>query len=108
MTDEPTITNPGTTRVPLGLEVDPSAVRQIAKGQLRVAVAALAGALVLRNLLPAALVNDQTIDLITGAVLLGLAGAWTWARDRLEHSRLFSLAVDQSVPADAVRLKAPE
>jgi hypothetical protein len=108
MTDEPTITNPDAVPVPLGLQVEASPIRQIAKGQLRVAVAALAGALVLRNVLPAALVNDQTLDAITGIALLALVAAWTWLRDRLTHSRFFALAVDPQVPGDAVRLKASE
>lgn|GEM_PF-6535949 len=105
MTDQPTILDPATTPVPLNLEVPQSPLAQIAKGQLRVGVAALAGALGLRNVLPAALVNDQTIDLITGLVMLALVAGWTGLRDLLTHTRFFALASDPAVPEDAVRLK---
>jgi hypothetical protein len=99
MTDTPAPT-------PLNLEVDRSAITTIAKGQLRIAIAALGGALVLRNVLPAALVNDQTIDLVVGVVILAGASAWSWLRARLTHSRFATLAADPEVPADAVRFKA--
>lgn len=98
------MTDPEIT-VPLNLQVDRSALGLIAKGQLRIGIAAIGGALVLRNIIPASLVNDQVVDLVTGAVILGVASAWSWARARLTHSRFASLAADPDVPADRVAFK---
>lgn len=103
--DAPSLADPGAVAVPLGLEVDASALKTLAKGQLRVWIAALFGAMVLRNLLPAWLVNDQTVDIVAGAAGLALIAGWTWIHDRVTHSRFFSLALDRAVPQNAVRLK---
>lgn len=84
-----------------------SALAMQAKGQLRLAVAALGGSLVLRHALPAAMVNDQTVDLVVGIVILAAASAWQWLRTRLVHSKLYALAVDPQVPADKARLPTP-
>lgn len=75
-----------------------SAVGMLAKGQLRIAVAALGGSLVLHHVLPSALVNDQTVDLTVGALLVLGMSAWQWARTKLVHSKLFALASDPAIP----------
>jgi hypothetical protein len=97
--------DPEDAPIPLGLEVSRSALSGIAKAQLRIAIAAIGGALVLRKVLPAWLVNDGMVDLIAGVIILGVASAWSWVRARITHARFASLARDPEVPADRVQFK---
>lgn len=90
--------------VPAGVVVPDTPIAQQLKGQLRIGIAAIGGALVLRHVLPAWLVNDQTIDYITGVAMIGSVAAWSWIRNRLVHSRFASLAMDKRVPDDAARM----
>lgn len=94
-----------TDTVPEPVAVPASPLEAQIKGQVRLVLAALAGALVLRNLLPAWLVNDQTLDMAAGAVMLALASGWSWVRARFNHARLFTVASDPRVP-DAVAFVA--
>lgn len=88
-----------------GLEVVSSAAGQVAKGQLRLLIAATAGALVAKGLLPASLANDPVIDAVTGLVIFGVASAWSARRAIVNHARLLWLARSRRVPNDMVRPK---
>jgi hypothetical protein len=83
-----------------------SALNQQLKAQLRLGIAAVGGSLVLRHVLPAWAVNDQTVDYLAGLVLLGGAAAWSWLRARLIHARFLKIARDDRVP-DEVAQVAP-
>lgn len=84
---------------PIVVPVSP--LEQQLKGQLRIGIAALGGSLVLRHVLPAWAVNDQTVDYVVGITLVGGAAVWSWLRAKLSHTRLFTVANDPRVP-DAV------
>ena len=86
--------------------VPTSALPQQLKAQLRIGVAAVGGSLVLRHVLPAWAVNDQTVDYVVGLVMIAGAAAWAWVRAKLNHSRLFTIASDDRVP-DAVAKVGP-
>lgn len=95
---------PNDVQTPAGVVVPMSPLSQQLKGQLRIAVAALGGALLLRHILPAWAVNDQTIDYVTGVVMIGGMAAWSWIRARLVHSDLASIAADSRVPDEVAKL----
>lgn len=95
---------PATTPV----NVTPSATLPQIKGQVRILLAAFAGAMVGRHLIPADLVNDVTLDAVSALIMIGLASGWQWARGRLEHSRWWTLATDHRVPDDLVRVATPK
>lgn len=90
-----------------GLTVERSALATQIKGQLRIGMAVLAGIvlgrLVDRGWLPAGLNNNGTAEMIVGVVLYAIPAGWQWFRVRLQHARLWALAVSHRVPADLVR-----
>jgi uncharacterized phage protein gp47/JayE len=75
-----------------------------AKSQLRLIIAAIAGSLVLRHVLPDWIVTDQTVDLAVGGVLVAGASAWAWVRTRFIHSALVSIAKNDDVPNAVARM----
>lgn len=81
-----------------------SALGMQAKAQLRIIIAAIAGSLVLRHVLPDFLVNDQTIDLAVGGVLVVTASAWSYVRTRFIHGTLVSIAQNDAVPNSVARM----
>ena len=85
------------------IDVAASAAQLQIKGQVRIILAALAGAMVGKHILPAGLANDTVLDAVSALVMIGVASAWQWARVKLQHSRLWSLAVSRRVPDDLVR-----
>ncbi|WP_267386548.1 hypothetical protein [Sphingomonas sp. GC_Shp_3] len=87
--------------------VDPSAVKIQIKGQVRIILAALAGALIGRHVLPSWLGSDTVLDALSALVMIAIASVWQWARVRLQHSRLWQLAINPRVPADLARPAAP-
>lgn len=96
-----------TPSTPANVVVPPSPLAQQLKGQLRIGIAALAGALVLRHILPAWAVNDATIDYVVGLAMLAIAAGWAWVRARIVHSRFASIAADPRVPDEVARLADP-
>jgi len=88
---------------PAGLKVAPTVGATQLKAQLRIGLAAVAGMLVGRQVLPAGLVNDTTLDVATAIAIYGLTAGWQWFRVRLQHSRWWAMAIDPRVPADLVR-----
>ncbi|WP_336866927.1 hypothetical protein [Sphingomonas sanguinis] len=76
-----------------------------AKAQLRLALAAIGGALVLRGFLPKWLVNDQMVELATGVVIWVVAAAWSWIRNKVNHARWVAVAADPRVPDDVATVK---
>lgn len=76
-----------------------------AKAQLRLALAAIGGALVLRGFLPKWLVNDQMVELVTGLVIWGVAAAWSWIRNKVNHARWVAVAADPRVPDSVATVK---
>ena len=97
MTDETTIP----------IDVAKSVVMNQAKGQLRIALAGIAGAIAGsafgHRYLPPGLFNSTLIDAVAVLVIYGLTAGWQWARVRLQHSRLWQLAINPRVPNDLVR-----
>lgn len=91
-----------------GLQIAKQAIALRAKAQLRIAVAALAGMLIGKHILPAGLVDDTLLDAITAIVLAGAVAFWQDFRVRLQHSRLWALATNPRVPDDLVRPTQPE
>lgn len=104
---EPTPPIPADVVTPAGVVVPASPIAQQLKGQLRIGIAAVGGALVLRHVLPAWMVNDQTVDYITGVALVGGAAVWSWVRAQLVHSRFASIAADPRVPDEVAKLAPP-
>jgi hypothetical protein len=96
-----------TTPAALPIDVTPSAASLQVKAQLRILLAAVAGALVGKHILPAGIINDTLLDALAAMAMIGLASAWQWARVRLQHSRLWSLAINRRVPDDLVRPATP-
>lgn len=88
--------------------VPPSILAGQAKAQLRLALAAIGGALVLRKALPAWAVNDQMLDLVAGLIIWGVAAAWSWGRNKLNHARWIAVAADPRVPDDVATVKGAE
>ena len=88
---------------PMPITVAPSDAPQQVKAQVRILLAAVAGALVGKHIVPAELVNDATLDAVSALVMVGLASGWTAARVRLQHTRLWRLAIDPRVPNDLVQ-----
>ena len=93
-------------------DVPASAIAQQFKGQLRIAVAAVAGSLVTAAAaklhLPIlttfwGVQGDQIVGMITGIILLGLMAAWQWVRARIVHSRFWALATNPRVPNDIIK-----
>ncbi|WP_267395594.1 MULTISPECIES: hypothetical protein [unclassified Sphingomonas] len=84
--------------------VPPSALNQQLKAQLRIGIAAIGGSLVLRHVLPAWAVNDQTVDYLAGLAMVGGAAAWSWFRARLNHARWLAVARDQRVPDEVAKV----
>ena len=89
------------------IDVAASAAQLQIKGQLRIILAALAGAMVGKHLLPAALADNTVIDAVSALIMMGVASAWQWARVKLVHSRFWALATSKRVPDDLVRPSAP-
>jgi hypothetical protein len=89
------------------IQVARSALKTQAKAQLRLFMVAAGAALVAKQVLPAVLVNDQTIDLAVGAVLIAAASIWSWVRNQVEHSNWFKVAEDPRVPDEVVKLAPP-
>ena len=94
-----------------GLTVEPSAFATQVKAQLRIVLAALAGAilgrLVDRGILPDWLAGDGTAELIVGVLLYAIPSIWQWWRVRLQHLRLWGLALSRRVPDDMIRVADP-
>lgn len=88
--------------------VPPTPTEQIIKSQLRIAIAAAGGALVGRAILPAGLLNDQVLDLLSGAAMVAIVAAWAWVRAKLSHSRFFAIAEDPRVPDAVARVAVKE
>lgn len=88
-----------------GIVVPPTVLASQAKAQLRLALAAIGGALVLRKVLPEWAVNDQMLDLIAGLIIWGVAAAWSWGRNKLNHARWIAVAADPRVPDDVATMK---
>jgi hypothetical protein len=97
MTDAPSPIPPG------GLEITETAIGNQFKAQLRIWVASAGAALLGRYALPPSLFDDRTVDLVTGAILLGAGSALQWLRVRLVNSRWWHLATDPRVPNELVR-----
>jgi hypothetical protein len=85
------------------IDVKPTATDQQIKAQVRLILAALAGAMVGKHILPRELANDVVLDAVSALIMIGLASAWQWARVKLQHSRLWKLATNPRVPDDLVR-----
>ena len=90
------------------IDVVPTATQLQIKGQVRIILAALAGALIGRHILPAWLGSDTIVDALSALVMIGVASAWQWARVRLQHSRLWQLATNKRVPDDLIRPATPK
>ncbi len=90
-----------------GLEVAKSALKLRAKAQLRIGLAAIAGSLVGKHILPAGLLDDTLLDALTAIIFAGSAVYWQDARTLLQHTRLWKLATNPRVPDDLVRPVAP-
>ena len=91
---------------PTTIVVPPTATNQQLKGQARIVMSVLAGALLGRlvsgHILPASLDSEPVVDALTGMGLYGLAAFWTWARVNLTHTRFLTLAINPRVPNDLV------
>lgn len=91
------------------VEVAASAAPQQVKAQVRMMLALVAGLVLGRlvdaHILPATLNNQPVIEAIVGIVVYGAASGWTYVRVRLQHSRLWSFALNPRVPNDIVRPK---
>jgi hypothetical protein len=99
------MTDPSAPAAPVAvpIAVAPTATEQQIKAQVRLALAAIAGALIGKHILPAGLINDTLLDALAAMVMMGLASAWSWARVKLQHSRFWALAINRRVPDDLVR-----
>lgn len=85
--------------------VPPTPISQQVKGQVRLVLAALAGALVSKYALPAGIVTDQLLDVACAALFAGGAMVWSWVSNRLTHSKLFTIANDVRVPDSVARIE---
>lgn len=92
-----------TDSAPMPVDVAASVVTSQVKAQVRIILAAAAGAMVGKHILPASMNNDAMLDAVCALIFGGIAAGWQWARTQLEHSRWWRLAVDPRVPADLVR-----
>ena len=90
---------------PMPVDVAKSVVTSQVKAQLRIGLAALAGMMVGKHLLPASMNNDAMLDAICALIFGGIAAGWQWGRTVIEHCRWWQLAVDPRVPNDLVRPK---
>jgi hypothetical protein len=90
-----------------GIEVAKSVVAAQAKGQLRVWLAMLAGAIAGsafgHRYLPASLFSEPVLDAVAALIVYAVASAWTWGRVQLQHARWWGLAISQKVPDEIVR-----
>lgn len=48
------------------------------------------------------------LDLVAGLIIWGVAAAWSWGRNKLNHARWVAVAADPRVPDDAVTVKGAE
>ena len=90
---------------PTPIEGAKSALAARAKAQLRIALAAFAGMLVGKHILPPGLLDNQALDALTALIAAGTAAYWQDFRAILTHSRLWGLAISKRVPNDLVRPK---
>ncbi|WP_061780742.1 hypothetical protein [Sphingomonas sanguinis] len=91
-----------------GIVVPPTVLAGQAKAQLRLGLAAIGGALVLRKALPEWAVNDQMLDLVAGLIIWGVAAGWSWGKNKLNHARWVAVAANPRVPSDVVTTKGAE
>lgn len=92
---------------PIPINVAESVIATQAKAQLRLAIAAIAGAIAGsafgRHYLPADLFNAPLLDAVSAVIVYAIASRWSWAKNKLVHSRFWALAINPAVPNSVIR-----
>lgn len=93
---------------PAGLEITKTATRLQVQAQVRILVAAVAGAIAGRLMPGHGVIDDRVIDALTALVMFAGLSVSAYLRTQLVNSRWWHLALDPRVPDELVRPAQPK